>query len=345
MNQKSQNYYEIYGIPRTATSEQIQAAWQKLTLLKHPDINKEAGATAEMAQLNSIKKILLDPKTRREYDLSLPPEKTKEGKIDMEAYINSLMKNLNININDEGSSRGKNKGTNFTDVMKKMNQDLKKDFFLIPENDYGLLYALRSAYGAKKDGEWIVTRSENDKRDLPRGLYKVIRENGEVIIKRSIVDWRRKDIRNNDIEINLKNGKETVPFDTLFSEKILCSDKTHSLFTSNINRPLNYKEYLDSIKSIAQKIAFSKEGEGINVENERNVIKKYAESFFGNFRVEGTPVKEINPDNEFVPKVTDDNFYEKLRESGSCVTRVEKTHVSKEGASKGPFSGGGESRG
>lgn len=65
---KFQDYYEILGVPRNATSEQIQKAFRKLARKHHPDVNKDKSAEDKFKQINEAQEVLSDPKKRSLYD-------------------------------------------------------------------------------------------------------------------------------------------------------------------------------------------------------------------------------------------------------------------------------------
>jgi DnaJ-class molecular chaperone len=68
----SNNYYNILGLPPTATREEIKKAYRKLALRFHPDKNREdspAEATRKFREISRAYDILKNPKTRRQYDL------------------------------------------------------------------------------------------------------------------------------------------------------------------------------------------------------------------------------------------------------------------------------------
>lgn len=68
MSATYQDYYAILGVPRTATSEEIQKAYRALARKYHPDVNKEPGADAKFKQLGEANDVLKDPAKRKLYD-------------------------------------------------------------------------------------------------------------------------------------------------------------------------------------------------------------------------------------------------------------------------------------
>ncbi|VDN00184.1 unnamed protein product [Thelazia callipaeda] len=67
------DYYEILGVDKNATEQQIKNNYKKLALKFHPDRNPGDHNAAEQFKKMSIAyAVLSDPNKRRQYDLSGP---------------------------------------------------------------------------------------------------------------------------------------------------------------------------------------------------------------------------------------------------------------------------------
>jgi molecular chaperone DnaJ len=71
-----QDYYEVLGVPRNASDEEIKRAFRKLAFQYHPDRNKELSAEEKFKEINEAYQVLSDPEKRRRYD--------RYGRIDIE---------------------------------------------------------------------------------------------------------------------------------------------------------------------------------------------------------------------------------------------------------------------
>jgi curved DNA-binding protein len=64
----ARDFYEVLGVPRTASQEEIQRAYRKLARQHHPDVNKDPGAEERFKDISEAYDVLRDPNTRRRYD-------------------------------------------------------------------------------------------------------------------------------------------------------------------------------------------------------------------------------------------------------------------------------------
>jgi len=64
----NRDYYEILGVPRGSSDEQIKKAFRKLAFQYHPDHNGEAGAEDKFKEVNEAYEVLCDPEKRASYD-------------------------------------------------------------------------------------------------------------------------------------------------------------------------------------------------------------------------------------------------------------------------------------
>lgn len=63
------DYYQVLGVPKTATEKEIKDAYRKLARKHHPDLNpNDAEANKKFQQLNEANEVLSDPEKRKKYD-------------------------------------------------------------------------------------------------------------------------------------------------------------------------------------------------------------------------------------------------------------------------------------
>ena len=74
----AKNYYEILGVPKTASQDDIKKAYRKLVKDYHPDLHpNDPACAAKFKEINEANEVLSDEKKRKQYDFDL--EHTNAG--------------------------------------------------------------------------------------------------------------------------------------------------------------------------------------------------------------------------------------------------------------------------
>jgi len=74
------NYYELLGIYQDSSAEEIKAAYRRLAMKLHPDMNKDKeAATKKFIEVQKAYETLFDPIKRQQYNI-LHPQKKKKPK-------------------------------------------------------------------------------------------------------------------------------------------------------------------------------------------------------------------------------------------------------------------------
>jgi DnaJ-class molecular chaperone len=60
------DYYEVLGVSKSASAEDIKSAYRKLARKHHPDIDKTAGADIRFKEIGEAYQVLSDPQKKEE---------------------------------------------------------------------------------------------------------------------------------------------------------------------------------------------------------------------------------------------------------------------------------------
>jgi DnaJ-class molecular chaperone len=104
-NAQQKNYYQILGLPQSATDRQIGAAYRALAIKHHPDSSHEdTESDAEFKQIAEAYDVLSDPDKRRRYDLvTRKPKSGRTSRVPRGSQVSqeeSLYRNDPIGIPD-----------------------------------------------------------------------------------------------------------------------------------------------------------------------------------------------------------------------------------------------------
>src|SRR5271157_5879544 len=62
------DYYELLGVKKSASAEDIRKAFRKLARKYHPDVNPDKSAEERFKAISEANEVLSDPKKRKIYD-------------------------------------------------------------------------------------------------------------------------------------------------------------------------------------------------------------------------------------------------------------------------------------
>ncbi len=68
MATNKRDFYEVLGVTRSASEDELKKAFRRLAKQYHPDTNKEQGADARFIEINEAYEVLSDPQKRAAYD-------------------------------------------------------------------------------------------------------------------------------------------------------------------------------------------------------------------------------------------------------------------------------------
>jgi len=99
----AKDYYQILGVSRNASDEEIKKAYRKLAMQYHPDRNlgKEKWANERFKEINEAFSVLGDPQKRKQYDQFGTAESINVGDIFRSPFTKGTFEDL---MNDFGGA-------------------------------------------------------------------------------------------------------------------------------------------------------------------------------------------------------------------------------------------------
>jgi curved DNA-binding protein len=80
------DFYQILGVSKDASQEEIQRAYRKLAREYHPDVNKDPAAEDRFKDVSEAYNVLSDPQNRRRYDAFGPGFRQVPEDVDPQAW-------------------------------------------------------------------------------------------------------------------------------------------------------------------------------------------------------------------------------------------------------------------
>jgi curved DNA-binding protein len=82
----ARDFYDVLGVSRGASQDEIQRAYRKLARTYHPDLNSDPAAEERFKEISEAYAVLSDPKTRQRYDAFGPDFRQVPEDMDPETW-------------------------------------------------------------------------------------------------------------------------------------------------------------------------------------------------------------------------------------------------------------------
>ncbi|MDE1856996.1 MAG: molecular chaperone DnaJ [Candidatus Micrarchaeota archaeon] len=105
----ARDYYEVLGVAKSASPDEIKKAYRNLALKYHPDRNKTKEAEESFKEINAAYAVLSDPQKRKQYDTFGPEgfsQRFSEEDIFRNFDFDQIFRGMGINIDFGGFGGG-----------------------------------------------------------------------------------------------------------------------------------------------------------------------------------------------------------------------------------------------
>ncbi len=105
------DFYEVLGVSKNASADEIKGAYRALALKYHPDVNKSKAAESDFKLINEAYAVLSDPEKRQQYD-TYGPEAFSRRYTEQDIFRNfdfdKVFRDMGINIGFGGMGGSEN---------------------------------------------------------------------------------------------------------------------------------------------------------------------------------------------------------------------------------------------
>jgi curved DNA-binding protein len=111
------DYYEVLGVRRDASQDEIQQAYRKLARAYHPDLNKAPEAEERFKDISEAYSVLSDPATRKRYDAFGPGFRQVPEDVDPQTWRRAGAASGSGRTAGPGFGSGLGDGINLDDLL------------------------------------------------------------------------------------------------------------------------------------------------------------------------------------------------------------------------------------
>lgn len=258
---------EVLGVGKNAGADEIRYAYRNLARQNHPDTNNDTGTEERLKEINEA------------YNL-LSGSKNHEGVTSSAStYSTASVKEESPGHSQDWQQRRPNEATN--------SNYGQAEELVIPEPDFGLLFALRKAFQSQKPFHWSVKYPENhkfkwlEKYVVGKEIHPRTKDE-EVRIWANIGDFSKRGFSyNSSFQItnpswhtlrHKRKGRNSVPIMS-FSDISWLIDEDDlakpEKFRGEILIPKGIQTYLDSLKTLAKDSA-----DEVNIDSKEFWLKR-----------------------------------------------------------------------